>query len=57
VSASGLFGIKRSFVEDLDQYARQAESPSENGVNEIDFGISARDVMASLRRLAALAAN
>jgi hypothetical protein len=41
----------------LGQYARQAESLIENGMNDIDFGIGARDVMASLRRLAALAAN
>jgi natural product biosynthesis luciferase-like monooxygenase protein len=50
-----------SFVGDLNQCVRQAESLSENGVDEIacliDFGIGAGDVMASLRRLATLAAD
>jgi natural product biosynthesis luciferase-like monooxygenase protein len=47
-----------SFIGSLDQCARQAESLSENGVDEIacliDFGIGAADVMDSLRRLSAL---
>lgn len=47
-----------SFIGTLDQCGQQAESLSENGVDEIacliDFGIGFNDVMASLRRLSML---